>query len=208
MQNLLIRPDIMQLLHGNKEAPQQTFERRKNEVEKKKRYRSAQLAKQLKGAGVYEERNAERAIRTHITESQNVTKMVQQNIRNQGDELNKRLARRRNSHRRGHSGSFIKNTGTGKVILSESYSNNANINSFEDELEKIMEQFVEGKFKIMADIRRQYNTQINQIRIEDPEDNAISQLEQIMEDEIKQAVETLENQRKEQISDIRIKYFN
>ncbi|CAG9333071.1 unnamed protein product [Blepharisma stoltei] len=232
MQKFLAREEVLKVIkdYQNPQKPlrssltptpesvRDTYRKRAEEKQKIK----AKLMNSPPNKDITIERNAEKAILSHTTESSSASKRIQENLQSQAENLNSRLRDRVNqrsastNRRDFRSNTFSAGSLGIKKFLEESDRSGgapkkSHIELFEEEVEKVMEKYIEEKINVKRKLTESYQEQIKEIQSMG-ESLLIGSLIKTMNDtlgeEIENAVQEIEKRRKEEISAIRQRYLS
>ena len=241
MQNFLIRKDVLKLLNAplstRPEPPKseaisdETIKKKKEEAAIKQRVRAQQFSKAM-GGTVAEKRHAEKIINTHMYDAQAIKSKLQENLKSQGDLLNQRLMQRKAARQRGGSCDVsstrprtMSSFDAGQGLISSSPTNSfheesdrsggpsirSGLDQFEEELEKLMEKFVEEKMLLTRAIKSKYKQNSDEVKqmggggkeYVEIVTQIVCEIEKSMNEELNSAIKDLEAKRKEEIGRLR-----
>jgi len=241
MQNFLIRKDVLKLINApastQPEPPKfevisdETIKKKKEEAAIKQRVRAQQFSKAI-GGTVAEKRHAEKIITTHINDAQAIKSKLQENLKSQGDLLNQRLMQRKAARQRGSSCDTsstrprvmsVFESGQGAISSSPNNTFNeesdrsggpsirSSLDQFEEELEKLMEKFVEEKMLLTRNIKNKYKQNIDEVKrmgeggkeYVEIVTQIVGEIEKSMNEELNSVIKELEAKRKEEIGRLR-----
>jgi hypothetical protein len=153
------------------------------------------------------ERNCEQVIKEHTQESSNVCRKIQDNLKNQSESLSQRLMFRKQATtpRYGKSCFVFEEHSQSDISAGEAKSNP--VEEFENELEAIMEKYVEEKTKIKTLIREKYQEYFDETKTIKGEvrEKLIQELTKNMNIEIFESLADIDKQRNDEIATARKK---
>lgn len=228
MQNLLTRKDVLLAIKNpepvNRTSMTPTPESFKRKVEHRQKIRAKQADVHL-NRNIKTERNAEQTIITHSTSNSQISNKLKENLKLQSEALNQRLLDRIKSKSPSPTKMFkksstfinqIPNYDDSSPVNKESdksggFSKKTPLELFEEEVEIIMENFVEERVAVKTRIMESYSEQLKEIEKmgDSPIINEVkTRMKKVMEEETAVAIQGLENKRKGEISAARIKLLN
>ncbi|OMJ83051.1 hypothetical protein SteCoe_16082 [Stentor coeruleus] len=153
------------------------------------------------------ERNCEQVIKEHTQESSNISRKIQDNLKNQSESLRQRLMFRKQATtpRYGKSCFVFEEHSQSDISAGEAKSNP--VEEFENELEAIMEKYVEEKTKIKNLIKEKYQEYFDETKTIKGEvrEKLIQELTKNMNIEIFETLSEIDKLRNEEIATARKK---
>lgn len=223
MQSLLSRTNVIQLFKQNSgHAPQRKLSINTSPIAQNNIISKAETPKAITLASpkavafkaklqtipeLQVERNCEQVIKEHTQESSNVCRKIQDNLKNQSESLSQRLMFRKQATtpRYGKSCFVFEEHSQSDISAGEAKSNP--VEEFENELEAIMEKYVEEKTKIKTLIREKYQEYFDETKTIKGEvrEKLIQELTKNMNIEIFESLADIDKQRNDEIATARKK---
>ncbi|CAG9318013.1 unnamed protein product [Blepharisma stoltei] len=230
MQNLLARKDVLQVIKNPQgenrsvtPTPTLSTETFKKKAEQRQKMRVKQADVHL-NKDVAIERNAEQTIITHASSNTMIKGKIKENLKLQADSLNMRLHERKSHCKTPSPDKLNRRSTIGEFTIrpelspeneesdrSGGFCKKTPLELFEQEVESIMENFVEEKAKIKSRIMENYNEELREVTKmgDSPLLNDIkNQMKKVMEEELAEALAEVEKKRKQAIDNAKQKLLS